>query len=101
MRTTSTAGVVWRTCLIVCLLSLFVWLVLGLANGGKDFVAVTRILCLVTAPAGFFFLIIDYGWRQFLREFPESIRISLVLAGPNVPDGARAASEPMTLPCTN
>ena len=83
MRTTSTAGVVWRTCLIVCLLSLFVWLVLGLANGGKDFVAVTRILCLVTAPAGFFFLIIDYGWRQFLREFPESIRISLVQINAN------------------
>ena len=29
------------------------------------------------------------------------IRIVLPLAGPNVPDGARAASEPMTLPCTN
>lgn len=72
----SAVGLLWRTCFCVWffggwLLALMQWL--GFAPELFDLVFWVVIAAL---PLSLLFGVIDYGWRQFLHEFPESLRIS-------------------------
>lgn len=78
MRAISASGIVWRICLGVCGIAYILWLVLGFTRSSPDVFAVCRLLFLATLIPALIFGIVDYGWRQFLNEFPESLRIALL-----------------------
>ncbi len=59
--------------MIVHLLALILCLVLGLV--GSSAFASCRLLAMGSLLLVVIFGIVDYGWRQFLNEFPESLRI--------------------------
>jgi putative ABC transport system permease protein len=72
----SLAGLTWRVSFWLGLFSLVAWLVFLLARGDRTLVAFYRGTALILIVLAFTSGITDYGWRRFLREFNESLRIA-------------------------
>ncbi len=78
MRAISAPGVVWRISIGLSFVALLVWPVLVLVAADRESIALCRYVISGSLILALFTGITDYGWRQFLHEFPESIRISVL-----------------------
>jgi putative ABC transport system permease protein len=78
MRPITLSGIVWRISLGICVIAYILWLVLGFTRSAPGLFVICRYLFLGTLVPAMIFGITDYGWRQFMNEFPESLRISLL-----------------------
>ncbi|MCX6955406.1 MAG: ABC transporter permease [Verrucomicrobia bacterium] len=76
MRATSAVGIVWRISLCLWFFGIWAWAIMGWLKVEPGFVDLVFWVVVTAIPVSVVFGVIDYGWRAFLREFPESIRIS-------------------------
>jgi putative ABC transport system permease protein len=78
MHNLSTSGIFWRFCSGLCITALIAWVVLHLSHSLPDFVPLVRWVIMGSLILALIFGVADYGFRQFLHEFPESLKISFV-----------------------
>ena len=76
MRENTVSGIVWRICLGVSGVTLLLRLLFYFIHAEPGLAANCRALYFGSLLGALVFGIIDYGWRRFLHEFPESLRIS-------------------------
>ena len=83
MRKISAAGLGWRLSLGFIGAAAVVWLVVAIAHGDPNIVWACKVLLFGLMAPACIFGIIDYGWRAFLLDLPESIRIAAAQIGTN------------------
>ncbi|HEY4248023.1 MAG TPA: ABC transporter permease [Lacunisphaera sp.] len=78
MQSLSTSGILWRFCFGLSVAALITWVVLHLSHSQPDLVPLVRWTIAGSLSLAMIFGIADYGFKQFLHEFPESLKISFV-----------------------
>lgn len=76
MRAVSISGIIWRICIGICGVTIIPLLVLGFTGASPGLLKFCGYAFFGALVPGIVFGVADYGWRQFMHEFPESFRIS-------------------------
>lgn len=71
------AGIIWRTSVALIALSGFGWLVAWFFSADPATITFLRASFLLFLIPAIYAGIVDYGWRRFIREFPECLSIAL------------------------